>query len=44
MEEPIISREEATATIFILTDISTTLIDILELLRDVHGEEEEPDS
>jgi hypothetical protein len=44
MDEPIISREEATATIFILTDISTTLIDILELLRDVHGEEEEPDS
>lgn len=44
MEEPIISREEATATIFILTDISTTLIDILELLRDVHGEEEEPDT
>ena len=35
MEEPIISREEATATI---------LIDILELLRDAHGEEEEPDS
>jgi hypothetical protein len=32
MDEPIISREEATATIFILTDISTTLIDILELL------------
>jgi hypothetical protein len=43
MGEPIISREEATATIFILTDISTTLIDILELLRDVHAEEE-PDS
>jgi hypothetical protein len=44
MEEPIISREEATATIFILTDISTTLLEILDLLRNVHGEEEENES
>jgi hypothetical protein len=42
--EPIISREEVTATIFVLTDISATLVDILELLRDVYGEEQEDGS
>ncbi|MDQ3822491.1 MAG: hypothetical protein M3321_04540 [Actinomycetota bacterium] len=39
--EPLLDREEVTAMLFALADINLNIRRILNILRDVHGEEEE---
>jgi hypothetical protein len=38
--EPLLYREEATAILIALADMSFNIAKILEILRSVHGEEE----
>jgi hypothetical protein len=42
--EPLIYREEVTATLFMVNDIAHTLAKILELLEETHGEDQEDDA
>jgi hypothetical protein len=41
--EPLLYREEVTAILLALADVNVNIREILQILRDVHGEEEEED-